>query len=238
MKEVKIFSLFVFFIVAFVLVLTSNGVINVDWNIHQQFLLRPHTCSVVAFLENDSKTEPHLEKAVQTFKKETDMIFATVFCDQKNSQKLCEKYKIEKYPTYLIFGHTTKENPWEISIETYEELVEQVNRYCFKDRNPEGILGTSFGTIKQLDDLAQIFIENPKIRRELTEKTRNLVIQNAKGHFYLEIMRNLLEDPDFIENEAQRLKKLIDSPDVHPAQSRNFEIKLNILNKFKSNNKE
>ncbi|KAI8872288.1 thioredoxin-like protein [Ramicandelaber brevisporus] len=194
------------------------------------------------------KMAPTWEKLAKTFMAEDDVVIASV--DGSVAKEIVRKYKVDGFPTMLLFGKGSGEPVVYEGPRSEAEMVEFLNKHAGKSRLAGGGLGPDAGTIGELDAVVAKFAapdanltESSKAFEEAKQIVAASIKAAKKGNansrhnkyakYYLKVMENIMNGKvAFPENETARLTKICAKGNITPHKLDEFTIRRNILMRF------
>jgi len=182
------------------------------------------------------KLAPTWETLSSVFNKnEKNVVVANIDADKYGD--VGGKYGVSGFPTIKFFP---KDNKAGVAYEGARELpdfIRYLNEKTGTKRTITGRLDDTAGRVSQLDTLVSSFLSSKK---EEQIKQAETIVKSltgndaANGDIYVKYMKAIVKKGDnLVQQETERLGKIIDGGSVTPAKLDEFTIKRNILSQFK-----
>eukprot|EP00834_Sanchytrium_tribonematis_P007972 NODE_821_length_3684_cov_1.089261.p2 type:complete len:349 gc:universal NODE_821_length_3684_cov_1.089261:2281-3327(+) len=181
------------------------------------------------------KLAPEYEKVGLAFANEENCVVAKVNAEAETN--VASKYDIKGFPTLKFFPKGGKK---ELEFDGKRDeagIIKYLNEKCGTSRLPGGKLESTFGTIKELNDLVVEFLKSSTpatvIKKATTAATK---INTNFSKYYYKVMEKIVKNKDFVASEITRLEEILKG-DLSAAKRDSFYIRMNILNLFKGGDK-
>jgi protein disulfide-isomerase-like protein len=175
---------------------------------------------------------PIYEKVAKAFKNEKDCIVAKVNADE--NKDLGSKYGVTGFPTLKLFPKDNKSGVDAQRFDNVDGFIDYLNVKCGTFRKGDGRLTSEAGTNEELNNFAKVYkSSSTNERKSIQNKVSKFLEKEKEFDFYLRVMNSIdTKGNDYIENEINRLTKMISNDNVKEEIKDMFNKKLNILNKF------
>jgi protein disulfide-isomerase A6 len=186
------------------------------------------------------KLAPDYEKVARALRNEKGVIVAKVNADEE--KKLAERYGVTGYPTLKFFSKLKKDPEDYNGARDAEGMLKFLNERAGTSRSLAGTLDSKAGLLEKMTDMAKKFLSSTdkaakeaiiKSAEEYVNTYRTATNRNSAG-IYVRAMKSILEKGvDYIDNEIERVKRIINNGQVTDDVADNMTIKTNILQVFK-----
>ncbi|KAI8604832.1 thioredoxin-like protein [Dissophora ornata] len=180
---------------------------------------------------------PTYEKVARDFFNEKNVVIAKI--DATKETKSSDKYEVDGYPTIKLFDAEGNVHDYEGG-RNENDFVLFINKRAGTKRIAGGRLSLDAGRIKQLDDIAERFLQadSPEEKKELSKEgiklAESLKSSDENAQQYERLFEKVLESPEFVQTESARLKQLIKSSTASETNIDDLSIHQNILSAFSS----
>jgi len=182
------------------------------------------------------KLVPDYEKVAAAFRNEKNVVVAKVDADAHKD--LGGRFGVTGFPTIKFFPKDNKAGEEYSRGRDVDSFVSFLNEKAGTSRTSSGALGPQAGRLEALDALAAKFLagDHAALLKQAKDAAAKLAGQAAaNAAVYIRTMEKVISDGKaFVEKEAARLQKLIESPSTAMAKLDDFATRLNILKAFSS----
>lgn len=179
---------------------------------------------------------PKYEQLAVAFAGDKDVLIAKV--DATEEPELGKKYEVAGFPTIKFFPAGSSDAEDYDGSRELDDFVEFINKKVGTQRNKDGSLAISAGTVKVLNDIIaarkgvidEAFLDAITAASSNFDKNSQDFISSKQ---YITITKKVLDKGNsYIVNELTRLGKIISSDNVLPVKRTNFQLKHNVLSAF------
>jgi protein disulfide-isomerase A6 len=181
---------------------------------------------------------PDYEKVANAFRNEPSVVVAKLDADNKDNKDLAAKYGVSGFPTLKFFAKDAKDTPADYNLgRDVDSFVKFLNEKAGTARTASGALSEQAGRVPALDELAEKFV-TASAKDDLLSQANKVAAGLAKelalaGKSYLRAMEKIKSDgKSYLESEAARLQKLLESPSTNAQKADEFRVRLNVLDAF------
>jgi len=176
---------------------------------------------------------PDWEKLASAFQNEENVVIAKVDADGHKS--IGTEYGVSGFPTLKFFGAGTGDKPEDFSGgRALADLVAAVNQRAGTQRTEDGLFQPTFGRIKALDELAEIFLAKKGDRAKTLASAEKEAKGTKTGDWYVKYMNAITKKgDDWVAGEESRLKGYVTDKKTDAKKLDDFAIRLNVLGAFK-----
>lgn len=195
----------------------KSKIIAIDDNNFAELVEKRNTPTIVTFgatwCEYCKNLEPIIENLADEVYVNDPIQFGKITLDLAPSQELKQKYKIETIPTVLLFNNKLQQDPVVFKGEqSYQKLVDSINKYYGLSRDLSGNLLPNSANIKEIDDLAKTKLDIVEIAKEGLAYLSTLKLPTAPSGagYYQRIFNKLMNgDKSFIRFELLRINSIL-----------------------------
>ena len=175
---------------------------------------------------------PEYEKVAFDFAGDEDVLIAKVNAEAETG--VASQYDVKGYPTIKFFKKGSTEA---IAFEGDRKeagLLKFLNKECGTYRVPGGAFEATYGLLEEFTELVKEFLTGKGLKSVIKKAvTLATSLESTYAKYYTILMEKLFKDASFVATEVKRLTKILKN-DLSPAKRDDFNVKLNILNLFKS----
>jgi len=181
------------------------------------------------------KLEPDYQKFADVFKNEADVVIARI--DADSFKRAASKYGVSGYPTLKFFPKTNKKGEEYNGERTLQSLVDFINQKSNKDRSVDGSLSADAGRLPAFDDLIDR-IKGTSDKAAVVAQAKQLAttltgLDERLSKIYIRVFEKLAAGDDkYAGEEADRIRRMLESGSVKSLKADEFQMRLNILNAF------
>lgn len=137
--------------------------------------------------------------------------FGKITIDTHPSDEIQKKFNIETIPTVLLFNSKLEKEPVIFKGEqSYQKLLDSINKYYGLSRDSNGDLLPNSGNIKEIDDLIQAKLDLDVVEISKQGLTYLSNLSSPKAAYYKTILNKLLDgDKSFISFELLRINSIL-----------------------------
>jgi len=182
------------------------------------------------------KLAPTWEKLATAFKNEENVVIANV--DAEKHSDVGGRFGVSGFPTIKFFPKYNKAGVAYDGARELGDFVKYINEKAGTVRTASGRLEETAGRVADLDAIASTFLSSTTKEAEVKKAEgalKSLGGSDSKhGEIYINYMKAIIKKGNnIVEQEVQRLSKMIDGGSLTSAKVDEFSIKKNILSQFK-----
>jgi len=185
------------------------------------------------------KLAPDYEKVGQSFEGESEVVIAKLDADDHKS--VATEFGVSGYPTIKFFPKDNKEGETYNGGRTPQDFVDFINTRAHTERTVGGGFSPNAGRNSDLDEIAREFMSSASSARKSLLDRATKVVDTLEtktkewAKFYTLTMKRIIEKGEqFASEEAQRLKRLLESGSINVKNVEQFAKRLNIVKQFSS----
>ena len=180
---------------------------------------------------------PVYEELATVFAGDSDeVVIAKV--DAPEEEDLARKYEVQGFPTLKCFPPGSSEAEEYQGQRDLESLVDFVNKKAGTQRNKDGSLEFSAGTVPVLNELVKA--RHAKVDSAFVEALHaasgNLEADSREAGYariYVKVAEKMLEKgPEYVQKELARLTSVMSKGSLLPKARKTFQLKHNVLSAY------